>query len=328
MKHLLQTTIVAIVGAALSLGTAVAQGYPSRSITLIVPFVAGGPSDAIARLIGQSMSSTLKQQVIIENVAGAGGTTGAARLAKAEKDGYTLLIHHVALAAAASLYSNLSYDTLQDVEPVGLVNYGPMVVTARKDYPASDAKALLAKLKSDGSKTTAAHAGVGSNSHLCNLLLQQALGTKFTEVAYRGTGPAMGDLMAGRVDVLCDQSTTAVPQIQGGTIKAYGVTSKDRLDVIGSVPTMQEAGLSDFEFVIWHGLYAPKGTPQDVVKILNQALQVALNDENVKTRFAGVGTQVFGPSERTAQAHQERFQKEVATWKDVITKLGVQRHVE
>ena len=328
MKHPLQTAVMAMIGIVLSFGAAVAQGYPNRTITLIVPFVAGGPSDAIARLIGQSLSTTFKQQVIIENVAGAGGTTGAARLVKAEKDGYTLINHQVALAAGASLYSNLSYDTLQDVEPIGLVNYGPMVVTARRDFPASDAKALVAQLKSDGSKTTAAHAGVGSNSHLCNLLLQQALGVKFTEVAYRGTGPAMGDLMAGRVDVLCDQSTTAVPQIQGSTIKAYGVTSKDRLDVIGSVPTMQEAGLPDFEFVIWHGLYAPKGTPQDVVKILNQALQVALDDDNVKTRFAGVGTQVFSPSERTAQAHQERFQKEVATWKDVITKLGVQRHVE
>jgi tripartite-type tricarboxylate transporter receptor subunit TctC len=328
MKFLLQSAIVAIVGAVLSLGTAVAQGYPNRNITLIVPFVAGGPSDAIARLIGQSMSNTLKQQVIIENVAGAGGTTGAARLAKASKDGYTLLIHHVALAAGASLYANLSYNTLQDFEPIGLVNYGPMVVTAKKDYPASDVKALLAKLKSDGNKTTAAHAGVGSNSHLCNLLLQQALGVKFTEVAYRGTGPAMADLMAGRVDVLCDQSTTAVPQIQGNTVKAYGVTSKDRLDVIGSVPTMQEAGLSGFEFVIWHGLYAPKGTPQDVITTLNQALQVALNENNTTTRFASVGTQVFGPSERTPQAHQERLQKEVATWNDVVTKLGVPRHVE
>jgi tripartite-type tricarboxylate transporter receptor subunit TctC len=317
-----------MIGIVLSFGAALAQGYPNRTITLIVPFVAGGPSDAIARLIGQSLSTTLKQQVIIENVAGAGGTTGAARLAKAEKDGYTLLIHHVALAAGASLYSNLSYDTLQDVEPIGLVNYGPMVVTARRDYPASDAKALLAQLKSDGSKTTAAHAGVGSNSHLCNLLLQQALGVKFTEVAYRGTGPAMTDLIAGRVDVLCDQSTTAVSQIQGHTIKAYGVTSKDRLDVIGNVLTMQEAGLSDFEFVIWHGLYAPKGTPQDVVKTLNQALQVALNDDNIKTRFASVGTQVFGPSERTPQAHQDRFQKEVATWKEVMTRLGVPQHAE
>ena len=322
MKKLI-TTVLAAAAIALSTGLAAAQGYPTRPITLIVPFAAGGPSDAIARLIGQSMSGTLKQQVVIENVAGAGGTTGAARLAKAEKDGYTLLIHHVALAAGASLYKTLPYDTLGDIESVGLVNYGPMVVTTRKDYPAEDAKALFAKLKAEGSKTTAAHAGVGSNSHLCDLLLQQTLGVKFTEAAYRGTGPAMNDLMAGQVDLLCDQSTTAVPQIQGGTIKAFAVTSKDRLDVIKTLPTMQEVGFPNFEFVIWHGLYAPKGTPKEVVDMLNKALQVALEDANVKARFADVGTQAFPANERSPEAHRARLEKEVATWKDVITKAGV-----
>jgi len=304
-------------------GAAAAQDYPTRPITMIVPFAAGGPSDAIARLLAQSMSTTLKQQVIIENVAGAGGTTGAARLAKAEKDGYTVLIHHVALAAGASLYKSLPYDTLGDIEAIGLVNYGPMVVTTKKDYPANDAKALLAKLRADGSKTTAAHAGVGSNSHLCNLLLQQALEVKFTEAAYRGTGPAMNDLMAGQVDLLCDQSTTAVPQIQGGTIKAYAVTSKDRLAVIKDVPTLAESGLPNFEFTIWHGLYAPKGTPAAAVEALNKALQVALDDANVKARFADVGTQVFPAGERSPAVHRARLDKEVATWKDVIGKAGV-----
>jgi tripartite-type tricarboxylate transporter receptor subunit TctC len=323
MKHLIEAITTAAVAFAVSLGAAVAQGYPTRNITMIVPFAAGGPSDAIARLVAQSMSNSLKQQVIIENVAGAGGTTGAARLAKSEKDGYTLLIHHVALAAGASLYKNLPYDTLGDIETVGQINYGPMVVTTRKDYAATDAKALFAKLKADGNKTTAAHAGVGSNSHLCNLLLQQTLGVKFTEAAYRGTGPAMNDLIAGQVDLLCDQSTTAVPQIQGNTIKAFAVTSKDRLDVIPNVPTMQEAGFKDFEFVIWHGLYAPKGTPKDMVDTLNKALQVALDDANVKARFAEVGTQVFGPSERAPLAHRARLEKELATWKDVIAKSGV-----
>jgi tripartite-type tricarboxylate transporter receptor subunit TctC len=322
MKKLI-TVALAAASVAFSAGVAAAQGYPSRPITMIVPFAAGGPSDAIARLLAQSMSNTFKQQVVIENVAGAGGTTGAARLAKAEGDGYTLLIHHVALAAGASLYKTLPYDTLQDIEEVGLINYGPMVVTTRKDYPASDAKALFAKLKADGNKTTAAHAGVGSNSHLCDLLLQQTLGVKFTEAAYRGTGPAMNDLMAGQVDLLCDQSTTAVPQIQGGTIKAFAVTSRERLDVIKDVPTMAEAGLPNFEFVIWHGLYAPKGTPQATVDALNKALQAALDDANVKARFADGGTQVFPAGERSPQAHRARLEKEVATWRDVIGKAGV-----
>jgi tripartite-type tricarboxylate transporter receptor subunit TctC len=323
MKRLLNTLALATAALGLSLGAAAAQSYPTRNITLIVPFAAGGPSDAIARLLGQHMGNTLKQQVIIENVAGAGGTTGASRLAKAEPDGYTLLIHHVALAAGASLYKNLNYDTLKDVQPIGLVNQGPMVITTKKDYAANDAKALFAKLKADGSKTTAAHAGVGSNAHLCNLLLQQTLDVKFTEAAYRGTGPAMNDLVAGQVDLLCDQSTTAVPQIQGNTIKAFAVTSKQRLDVIKDVPTVAESGFPNFEFVIWHGLYAPANTPKPVVDTLNKALQAALDDPAVKARFTDVGTQTFPANERSPEAHRTRFEKEVATWRDVIAKSGV-----
>lgn len=323
MNRFVKTLVATAAALTLSLGGAVAETYPSRNITLIVPFAAGGPSDAIARLVAQSMSNTLKQQVIVENIAGAGGTLGAARLAKSENDGYTLLIHHVALAAGASLYKNLSYDTLGDIEAVGLVNYGPMVLTTKKDYAAADAKALIEKLKADGSKTTAAHAGVGSNSHLCNMLLQERLGVKFTEAAYRGTGPAMNDLMGGQVGFLCDQSTTAVPQIQGNTIKGYAVTSKNRLDILPNLPTLQEAGLNDFEFVIWHGLYTRKGTSKEVITTLNKALQTALDDANVKARFADVGTQVFDASERTPQAHQARLEKEVALWKDVVSKTGV-----
>ncbi|HEX2137031.1 MAG TPA: tripartite tricarboxylate transporter substrate-binding protein [Microvirga sp.] len=317
------TALLAALAVAVLPGAVAAQGYPTRQITLVVPFAAGGPSDAIARLLGQSMSETLRQQVVIENVAGAGGTTGAARVAKAERDGYTVLIHHVALAAGASLYKNLPYDTLRDLEPVGLVNFGPMVVTTKKDYPAADAKALFAKLKADGPRTTAAHAGVGSNSHLCNLLLQQTLEVKFTEAAYRGTGPAMNDLVAGQVDLLCDQSTTAVPQIQGGTIRAHAVTSRDRLDVIKDVPTMAELGFSTFEFVIWHGLYAPAGTPKEAIDTLNKALQVALDSPAVRARFAEVGTQVFAAAERSPQAHRARLEKEVATWRDVIARAGI-----
>jgi len=323
MKRLNSTLAAVMTILAVFMGAAVGQDYPTRPITMIVPFAAGGPSDAIARLLAQSMSDTLKQQVVIENGAGAGGTTGAARLAKADKDGYTLLIHHIALAAGASLYKKLPYDTLRDIDSVGLVNFGPMVVATKKDYPAADANDLFQKLKANGDKTTAAHAGVGSNSHLCDLLLQRALGVKFTEAAYRGTGPAMNDLMAGQVDLLCDQSTTAVPQIQGNTIRAFAVTSKDRLSVLPGLPTMQEVGFKDFEFVIWHGLYAPKGTPQAVIDTLNKALQVALNDPNVKARFADVGTQPFPAGERSPQAHRARLEKEVATWKEVVAASGV-----
>jgi tripartite-type tricarboxylate transporter receptor subunit TctC len=312
-----------IAAAAAWAGAAAAQGYPSRIVTLVVPFAAGGPSDAIGRLLAQSMSNTLKQQVVIENVAGAGGTTAAARVAKAEPDGHTILIHHIALPAGASLYKNLTYDTVGDFETLGLVNFGPMVLASKKDFAAKDAKDLLAKLKADGGKVTLAHAGVASNSHLCGLLLQQALGVKFTEVAYRGTGPAMNDLVAGQVDILCDQSTTAVPQIQGNTIKAFAVTSSGRLDTLPNVPTMKESGLGEFEFVIWHGLYAPKGTPNPVVDTLNKALQIALADQTVKSRFADVGTQIFPAGELTPAAHRARLEKEVAKWRDVVAKAGL-----
>jgi tripartite-type tricarboxylate transporter receptor subunit TctC len=312
-----------IAALALAAAPAQAQSYPTRSITMIVPFAAGGPSDAIARLIGESMGKTLGQQIVVENVAGAGGTTGAARAAKADPDGYTLLIHHVALAAGASLYPKLAYDTSSAFAPLGLVNTGPMVLMTKKDYPADDAAALIAKLKADGSKITVAHAGVGSNSHLCTLLLQQALGVKFTQVAYRGTGPAMNDLMGGQVDLLCDQSTTAVPQVEGKTVKGFAVTSKERLPVLKDLPTLQEAGLKDFEFTIWHGLYAPAGTPQEIVDKLNKALQVALADKNVLARFTEVGTQPFPESERSPAAHKAQFEKEIATWKKVIGEEGL-----
>ena len=314
---------IAAAALALAMGSALAQDYPTRLITLVVPFAAGGPSDAIGRLLAQSMSTTLKQQVVIENVAGAGGPTAAARVAKADPDGHTLLIHHIALPAGASLYKNLAYDTVKDFETLGLVNFGPMVLASKKDFAAKDAKDLLAKLKADGPKITLAHAGIASNSHLCGLLMQQALGVKFTEVAYRGTGPAMNDLVSGQVDILCDQSTTAVPQIQGNTIKAFAVTSSGRLDTLADVPTMKEAGLGDFEFVIWHGLYAPKGTPKQAVDALNKALQVALADATVKARFADVGTQIFPSADLTPQAHRARLESEVAKWRDVIAKAGI-----
>ncbi|WP_375459095.1 tripartite tricarboxylate transporter substrate-binding protein [uncultured Enterovirga sp.] len=300
-----------------------AQTYPVRPITLIVPFAAGGPSDAIARLVGHSMSATLGQQVVIENVTGAGGTVGAARTAKADPDGYTLLIAHVALPASASLYKSLPYDTATAFEPLGLVNFGPMALATRKDYPAADAKALLAKLKEDGPKTTMAHAGIGSNAHLCGLLLQQAVGAKITEVAYRGTGPAMNDLMGGQVDLLCDQSTNAVPQIEARTVKGYAVTSAKRLDVLKGLPTLQEVGLPGFEFVIWHAMYAPKDTPAPVVAALNKALRIALADVTIRSRFAAVGTDVYPEAELTPEAHRARFLKEIATWRDVVAKSGV-----
>lgn len=319
------TTRRIALAALLALGfapAATAQGFPTKPITLIVPFAAGGPSDVIARLIGDHMGRTLGQQVVVENVAGAGGTAGAKRLVSSEADGHTLLIHHLALAAAPSLYANLGYETQTAFAPVGLVNTGPMVVSGKMGLSATDAKSFFPFAKAQAEKLTVAHAGVGSNAHLCSVLMSQSLGVKFTQVAYRGTGPAMNDLVAGQVDVLCDQSTTAVPQIQGKKIRAYAVTSPTRLDVLPDTPTATESG-TNLEMTIWHGFYAPKGTPEAALDKLNAALRLALKDSTVLDRFKSVGTSAFPEADWTRAAHAKRFSGEIAKWAASLKAAGI-----
>lgn len=321
----LKTTRRLALATMLSLGLALpaaAQSFPSRPITLIVPFAAGGPSDVIARLLGESMSRSLGQQVVVENVAGAGGTAGAKRLVAAEADGHTILIHHLALAAAPALYANLGYETKTALAPIGLINTGPMVITGKKTLAPKDGKAFFTYAKEQASKLTIAHAGVGSNSHLCAVLMSQTLGAKFTQVAYRGTGPAMNDLVAGQVDVLCDQSTTAVPQVQGEKINAYAVTSPERLDVLKDVPTAKEAG-SPVDMTIWHGFYAPGGTPAAALDKLNAALVSALKQPVVLERFQAVGTSAFPEAEWTRDAHGKRFLAEVDKWAATLKAAGI-----
>jgi tripartite-type tricarboxylate transporter receptor subunit TctC len=310
---------------AMTLGavSAGAQGYPSKSIALVVPFAAGGPSDSIARLVGKAMSDTLGQQVIIENVAGAGGTAGAARVAKAAPDGYTLLIHHVALSAGASLYKNPGYDTVAAFEPIGLVNYGPFVLISKRDYGANGIKELLAKLKTEGPKTNVAHAGVGSGSHLCGMMLGQALGTNFNYVPYRGTGPALNDVVAGQVDVLCDQSTNAVPQIQAGTVKAFAVTAPQPIAQLPNIPALASE-LPGFDLSVWHGLYGPKGMPKEAVDKLHAALQRALADPEIQRRFTELGTLLFPADQRSPTALQSRLEREVRHWAAVAKAAGVE----
>ncbi|WP_346360100.1 tripartite tricarboxylate transporter substrate-binding protein [Bosea sp. (in: a-proteobacteria)] len=324
VRRFLMTRRGALAGLALlGLGTAApAQSFPTKPITLIVPFAAGGPSDVIARLLGEHMGRTLGQQVIVENIAGAGGTAGAKRLVAAEPDGHTLLIHHLALAAAPALYANLGYDTQTAFAPVGLVNTGPMVIAGKLALPPVDGKAFFPYAKQQAEKLTVAHAGVGSNAHLCAVLISQALGVKLAQVAYRGTGPAMNDLVGGQVDVLCDQSTTAVPQIQSDKIRAYAVTSPERLGVLPNVPTSREAG-TEIDMTIWHGLYAPKGTPAAALDKLNGALQAALKDPAVLERFKAVGTSAFPTAEWTREAHAKRFAAEVAKWGTALKAAGL-----
>ena len=315
----------AALAALLSLGLAapaLAQSFPTKPITVIVSFAAGGPSDVIARLLGEQMSKTLGQPVVVENVAGAGGTAGAKRVAAAEPDGHTILIHHLALAAAPALYANLGYDTKTAFAPIGVVNTGPMVIASKLALPPTDAKAFFSYVKENAEKLTIAHAGVGSNAHLCAVLMSQQLGAKLNQVAYRGTGPAMNDLVGGQIDILCDQSTSAIPQIQGKSIRAYAVTSAQRLDVLPDVPTMAEAG-AKLDMTIWHGLYAPKGTPAPVLDKLNTALRAALKEPAVVEKFKAFGTSTFPESEWTREAHAKLFAAEVDKWATSLAAAGV-----
>ena len=300
-----------------------AQTYPTKTITMIVPFAAGGPTDTVARLVAQSMGTKLKQQIIIENVGGAGGTIGAARVAKAAPDGYTLFLHHIGQSTAPALYRKLSYNAQTDFEPIGLVTDVPMTIVARKDFPAKDFREFLAYVKANKDKITYANAGVGSASHLCGMLFMSAIGTDLTTVPYKGTGPAMNDLLGGQVDFMCDQTTNTTSQIKSGKIKAYGVTTKARLASMPDLPTLNEAGLPGFEVAVWHGMYAPKGTPKPIIDTLASALQTALKDPNVKQRFADLGTEPVAEKRATPEALRTHVKSEIERWSPIIAKAGV-----
>ena len=300
-----------------------ADTYPSKVISLVVPFAAGGPTDTVARVIAQAMGADLKQQVIVENVAGAGGTLAAARVARAAPDGYTLFIHHIGQSTAPALYRKLSFNALEDFEPVGLVTDVPMTLIARKDFPAKDLKELIAYVQANKTKVTYANAGLGAASHLCGMLFMTAIQTDLTTVPYKGTGPAMNDLLGGQVDFMCDQTTNTTGQIKGGKVKAYGVTSRARIPSLPDLPTMHEAGLPNFEVVVWHGIYAPKGTPKPIIEQLTKSLKVALKDANVRQRFAELGTEPVADNRATPEALRAHLKAEIDKWGPIIKKAGV-----
>lgn len=300
-----------------------AQNYPERTISMIVPFSAGGPTDTVARLVAEAMSRDLGQQVIVENVGGAGGTVGAGRVAAAEADGYTLLLHHIGMATSATLYRNLSYDPLGSFEYVGLVTEVPMTIIARPDFPADDLQGLIAYVKENADDVTYANAGIGAASHLCGMLFMSEIDTELTTVPYQGTGPAMTDLLGGQVDFMCDQTTNTTSQIQAGAVKAYAVTSAERLDQLPDLPTTAEGGLASMQFGIWHGLYAPKGTDAAIVDRLSQSLQVALKDQNVIDRFASLATTAEPEENATPEALKAKVESEIARWRPLIEAAGV-----
>jgi tripartite-type tricarboxylate transporter receptor subunit TctC len=301
---------------------AFAAEYPTKAVTLIIPFSAGGPTDTVGRLIGKAMETDLKQPVVVENVGGPGGTVGAGRVARATPDGYTILLHHIGMSTAPTLYRKLAYSSVDDFETIGLVNDVPMTIIARKDLPPNNLKELITYVKANKDKVTYANAGLGAASHLCGMLFMTAIQTDLTTVPYKGTAPAMNDLLGGQVDFMCDQTTNTTSQIKAGKVKVYAVSTKKRVPSLPDIPTANEAGLPGFEVGIWHALYAPKGTPREVIERLNKALKVALKDENVKQRFADLGTEPIADNLANPEAHKAHLKAEIAKWKPIIEKAG------
>ncbi|MFC5069173.1 tripartite tricarboxylate transporter substrate binding protein BugD [Flaviflagellibacter deserti] len=314
--------LAAALGAAALLATPAFAAYPERAITVVVPFSAGGPTDTVTRILAEAMSRELGQQIVVDNVGGAGGTLGAGRVAKADPDGYTLLLHHIGMATSASLYRKLAYDTLGAFDYVGLVTDVPMVIVARPTFEPKDLKGLIDYVKANKDKVTYANAGIGAASHLCGMLFMSAIQTPLTTVPYKGTGPALTDLMGGQVDFMCDQTTNTTNQIKEGKIKAYATTTAKRLAPLPDVPTAEEGGLPGFQVGIWHGIYAPKGTPKEALDKLTAALQKALADPNVKERFASLGTAPSTTAEATPEALKAKLESEIARWRPVIQAAG------
>ena len=318
MKSAKQIATVVVV--ALALASPVhAQDYPNHSITVVVPFPAGGPSDVVARIVTEHMGRTLGQTLVIENVGGAGGTLGSGRVAAAAPDGYTLLAGSMGSHVAAPVLTpNIKYDSARDFIPVGPTAHSPAVIVARKDFPAKDLKEFVALLKQGGATLKQAHGGIGSSSHMACLLLTSEIGAKPTLVAYRGTGPAMNDLVGGHVDFLCEQSVSVVEQAKSGAIKAYGVSAAERLASLPDVPTAKELGIN-YLMSIWAGIFAPKGTPPALVTRLADALDKALDDDSVKQRINNLGGSIPEKRERTPVAFDVYVKAEIAKWAPVLT---------
>ncbi|MDL5031895.1 tripartite tricarboxylate transporter substrate-binding protein [Pelomonas sp. APW6] len=298
--------------------------YPEKPITIVVPFSAGGPTDKVARDLAESLRKTLNATLVIENVGGAGGTLGATKVAKAAPDGYTVLLHHIGMATSPALYRNLQYKTLDDFEYLGLINEVPMTLVARPSMTAASYGDLAKWIATNKEKVNLANAGLGSASHLCGLLFQSTIKIDMTTVPYKGTGPAMTDLIGGQVDIMCDQTTNTTSQIEGGKIKAYAVTSTKRLTspALAKLPTLDELGLKGFNVAIWHGLYAPRGTPKPVLDKLNAGLKKALQDPDLHKRQEALGAVIVSDARNNPAEHKKFVSDEIAKWGTVIKAAG------
>ena len=299
--------------------------WPEKPVTLVVPYSAGGPTDVVARMLAIPMGKALGQTVVVENTVGAGGTIAAARVARAQPNGYTILIHHMGMATAPALYRKLPYDPLKDFDYIGQVMDVPMTLLSRKDFPAKDFPELLSHIKANKDKVTLAHAGIGAVSQLCGLLFASQVGVDLTTVPYKGAGPALNDLMGGQVDLLCDQTTQTAPVIKDGQrVKVFGVTTPKRLASMPGIPTLDEQGLKGFDVRVWHGIYAPRGTPAAASAKLNAALRAALQDETVKQRLADLSSEIVPMDKVTPEALRSHLAAEVARWDKVLRAAGVQ----
>lgn len=323
MQHLPSKITLTLALASLAAAGAVqAAGYPERSVNMVIPFAAGGPTDSVARSLAEAMRPALGQPVVVENKAGAGGTIGTSYVARAKPDGYTNLLMHIGFSTAQSLYKEPGY-TSDSFEPIGLVVDVPMTIIARSDFPANTIQELVEYVKANKDKVSLANAGIGAASHLCGTMLASAIGVDLLTVPYKGTGPAMNDLLGKQVDIMCDQTTNTTPHIQAGTVKAFAVTSKERVPTLSNLPTMQEAGFKDFEVGIWHGFWAPKGTPPEATKKLNEALKAALANPDFQKRMDALGARVL-TSEATPEALRAKVDQQVPQWAALFKAAGVQ----
>jgi tripartite-type tricarboxylate transporter receptor subunit TctC len=304
-------------------GGEAAESYPDGEITFVVPFSAGGPTDTVTRLVAEPMSEELGQQIVVQNVEGAGGTVAAGEVAAAAPDGYTVLMHHIGMSTAPSLYNDLPYDPLEDFKTIGLVTEVPMTIIARRDFEPNTLEELTEYVKANSDTVTLANAGIGAASQLCGLLFQSAIGVTLTEVPYEGTGPALTDLVGGQVDFMCDQTTNTTGQIQAGEVKAYAVTTPERVDSLPDLPTTAEAGLPDVEVGVWHGLYVPAEVPDEIVQKLSDALKVALADQNVIDQLAELGAVPSPEDDATPEAHTKRLEEQIDLWRPIIEEAGV-----
>jgi len=302
---------------------ALAQDYPAKPIVIVVPAAAGGPTDTLTRVLAAAMGNATKSQFVIENAGGAGGIIGISKAAKARADGYTLLLYHIGMSTAPALYRKLPYDTLADFDYVGQVADVPMTLVAKKTMSPSNLGDFLAYVKANRDKVTYAQAGIGSASYLCGLLFMTTIDAQFTQVPYKGTGPAMNDLVGGQVDFMCDQTTNTVPQIKAGNIKVYGVTTPARLASLPDVPTLDERGVKGFNLVVWNGLFAPRGTPKAALDKLNGALQAAVQDPAFKARLAELGAEPVPLAKATPESLRTLLKAEIDKWTPIIRKSGV-----